>query len=73
MGPRVRALLRKYIHREVSGGVVVGVDLHLVESRFCEADSFCSIEGYRFWLGGVVRVGVDFCSVFSFPSQVWWI
>jgi len=61
MGPRVRELLRKYIHREVSGGTVVGgVDSYLVESGFCEVGNFCSIEGYRFWLGKVVRVGVDF-------------
>ncbi len=61
MGPRVRELSRKYIHREVSGGTVVGgVDSYLVESGFCEVGNFCSIEGYRFWLGKVVRVGVDF-------------
>ena len=53
--------MRKYILREVSGGVVVGgVDSYLVESGFCEVDSFCSIEGYKFWLAEVVRVGVDF-------------
>ena len=100
MGPRVRELLRKYIYREVSGGVGVGGEgSYLVESGFCEVDSFCSIEGCRFWLGEVVRVGVDFleleiessfdfervrsilvpdqcltqASLFSFPSQVWWI
>ena len=35
------------------------MDLYLEESGLCEVDSFCSIEGYRFWLGEVVRVGVD--------------
>ena len=29
-------------------------------SGSCEVDSFCSIEGFRFWLGEVVRVGVNF-------------
>ena len=49
MGPKVRELLRKYIYREVSGGVVVGgEDSYLVVSGFCEVDSFCSIEGCRF-------------------------
>ena len=61
MGPRIRELLKKYIYREVSGGVAVGgEDSYLVASGFCEVDSFCSIEGCRFWLGEVVRVGVDF-------------
>ena len=61
MGPRVRELLKKYIYREVSRGVVVGGEgSYLVVSGFCEVDSFCSIEGCRFWLGEVVRVGVDF-------------
>ena len=59
VGPRVRELLRKYIYREVSGGVVVGgKNSYLVASGFCEVDSFCSIEGCRFQLGEVVRVGV---------------
>ena len=61
MGPRVSEVLGKYIYREVNGGVIVGgVDSYLVASGFCEVDSFCSIEGCRFWLGEVVRVGVDF-------------
>ena len=60
MGPRVRELFRKYIHMEISRGVVVGgADSYLVESGLCEADSCCSIESYRFWLGEVSRVGVD--------------
>ena len=61
MGPRVRELLKKYIYREVSGGVGVGGEgSYLVASGLCEMNSFCSIEGCRFWLGEVVRVGVDF-------------
>ena len=76
-----------------------GEGSYLVASGFCEVDSFCSIEGCRFWLGEVARVGGDFleleiesslnfervesilvpdqcltqASLFSFPSQVWWI
>ena len=60
MGPRVRELLRKYIYREVSRGVVVGGEGSYLVSGFCEVDSFCSIEGCQFWLGEVVRVGVEF-------------
>ena len=61
MGPRVRELLKKYIYREVSRGVVLGGEgSYLVANGFCEVDSFCSIEGCQFWLGEVVRVGVDF-------------
>ena len=46
---------------EVSGGVVVRrVDSYLVESKFCKVGSFCSIEGYRFWLEEVSKVRVDF-------------
>ena len=100
MGPRVRELLKKYIYREVNGGVAVGGEgSYLVVSGLCEVNSFCSIEGCQFWLGEVVRVGVNFleleiessldfervgsilvpdqcltqASLFSFPSQVWWI
>ena len=40
--------------------VVGGEGSYLVVSGFCEVNSFCSIEGCRFWLGEVVRVGVDF-------------
>ena len=32
---------------------------------FCEVGSFCSIEGYWFWLGEVVRVGVEELSIES--------
>ena len=100
MGPGVRKLLEKYIPQGVSGGAVVGrVNSYLVESGLCEVGSFCSIEAYRFCLGEVSRVGVDFLeleiespldferarsilvpdrcfsqtSLFSFPSQGWWI
>ena len=53
MGPGVRKLLEKYIPQGVSGGAVVGrVNSYLVESGLCEVGSFCSIEAYRFWLGG---------------------
>ena len=56
MGPRVRELLRKYIYREASRGMVLGgEDSYLVASGFCEVDSFYSTEGCRFWLGEVVR------------------
>ena len=55
MGLRVSELLGKYIYKGVNGGVVVGgVDSYLVASGCCEVDSFCSIEGCRFWLGEVV-------------------
>ena len=40
--------------------VVEGKGSYLVVSGFCEVNSFCSIEGCRFWLGEAVRVGVDF-------------
>ena len=61
MGPRVRELLKKYIYREVSGGMVVGGEgSYLVVSGLCEVNSFRSIEGCRFWLEEVIRVGVDF-------------
>ena len=46
--------------RSVGGVVVGGEDSYLVASGFCEVDSFCSIEGCRFWLRELVRVGVDF-------------
>ena len=36
------------------------VDSYLVESGLYEVGSFCSIKGYRFWLGEVSRVEVDF-------------
>ena len=53
--------MEKYIPQGVSRGVVVGrVDSYLVESGLYEVGSFCSIKGYRFWLGEVSRVEVDF-------------